>query len=314
MKSLFKGKKAFATIPLAIAIVLAFMPFAIGGILGYLAYKKIPNSKMRIVTVGVIVILTLFFGSAWIAAISSPSKPQVEQTKKQEGVKTEEGTSSSVLSESTTVAQSSPKGKEAQVVKVIDGDTIAVAIDGKNTTVRIIGIDTPETVDSRKSVECFGQKASEKAKEQLSGKTIQLEQDSSQGELDKYNRLLRYVWLDNGTVDYGATMIQDGYAFEYTYETPYVYQVRYKELQKEAEQNKRGLWSNNACPSQEGISTETNSQQSTPIYSNLGDKDCSDFSTHAEAQSYFNSKGGSSSINVDRLDNDHDGVACESLP
>jgi hypothetical protein len=48
--------------------------------------------------------------------------------------------------------------------------------------------------------------------------------------------------------------------------------------------------------------------------SSAGDKDCKDFATHAEAQAYFEGRGGSPSDNVDRLDNDHDGIACESLP
>jgi hypothetical protein len=135
------------------------------------------------------------------------------------------------------------------------------------------------------------------------------------------------VWLDNGKVDFGAMMIEEGYAYEYTYSTPYTYQTKYKELQKEAEQNKRGLWADDACPVQTNTSVSTNSSttpqnkstgsnapQSTTTYSSSGDKDCPDFKTHAEAQAYFNSKGGSPSNNVDNLDADHDGIACESLP
>jgi micrococcal nuclease len=331
VKNLFKGKKAIVTIPVALFIALTTLPIVIGGGLGYLAYKKIPNTKLRFGSIAVIVLFTLFIGSAWVMAISSPSKPQAEQTQKQADAKVAEEKTSAVLSE-TTAASPSPqeiklKGQEAQVVKVVDGDTVTVSIGGKNETIRIIGINTPETVDPRKPVECFGQKASEKAKEQLNGKTVQLEADATQGERDKYNRLLRFVWLDNGANDFGAMMIQEGYAYEYTYSTPYTYQTKYKELQKEAEQNKKGLWADNACPAQTNTSTSVNktttpsskptssaTQQSTTAYSSSGDKNCPDFKTHSEAQAYFNSKGGSPSNNVDNLDADHDGVACESLP
>ena len=122
-------------------------------------------------------------------------------------------------------------------------------------------------------------------------------------------------------------MIQEGYAYEYTYSTPYSYQAKYKELQKEAEQGKRGLWADNACPVQTNTSTNVTSStapsnnpttsssgQTTTTYSGSGDKDCKDFMTHSEAQAYFNSKGGSPTNNVDNLDADHDGIACESLP
>ena len=71
------------------------------------------------------------------------------------------------------------------VTKVVDGDTIAVEMNGKKETVRLIGLDTPETVEPRKPVQCFGKQASDKAKEILSGKRVRLEMDASQGERDK---------------------------------------------------------------------------------------------------------------------------------
>ena len=327
MKNLFKGKKAIITIPVALLVAIATLPFAVGAGLGYLAYKKIPNAKLKFSSIAVIALLTLFFGGAYVATLVSPSKP--DQTQNQAESKSESENSSSVLSETTAVPtpeqEITPKGQEAQVIKVVDGDTLTISIGGKNETIRIIGINTPEIVDPRKPVECFGQKASDKAKEQLNGKTVQLEADATQGELDKYNRLLRFVWLENGMVDFGAMMIQDGYAYEYTYNTPYTYQTKYKELQKEAEQNKKGLWADNACPVQTNTSTNvtsstapsskpTTSSSGQTTTTSSGDKDCKDFKTHPEAQAYFNSKGGSPSNNVDNLDADHDGLACEALP
>lgn len=133
-----------------------------------------------------------------------------------------------------------------KVLEVVDGDTIKVIMNGATTTIRLIGMDTPETLDPRKVVQCFGREASARAKELLSGKNIRLEADSTQGDLDKYSRPLRYVWLEDGTL-YNDKMIREGYAHEYTYDKPCKYQTQFKEAQKEAESNKRGLWAENTC-------------------------------------------------------------------
>lgn len=206
----------------------------------------------------------------------------------------------------------------AAVVKVVDGDTITVSLNGNSETIRIIGINTPETVDPRKTIECFGKEASAKAKEYMSdsNSTVWLEADPTQGDRDKYQRLLRYIFINNDTTDYGKTMIATGYAYEYTYNTPYKYQLAYKQAQKDAESRKLGLWADNACAdppaSNQNSNAPTTPQQNTNNYG--GDKDCPDFATHAEAQNYFISKGGSPSHNVDKLDSDGDGIACEGLP
>lgn len=136
--------------------------------------------------------------------------------------------------------------KMYQVVKVIDGDTIEVSINGVNKTLRLIGLDTPETLDPRKPVQCFGQVASNRAKELMQGKKVRLEADATQGELDMYGRLLRYVWLEDGTL-YNLKMVKDGYAHEYTYNTAFKYQVQFKTAQKEAQDNLRGFWAPNTC-------------------------------------------------------------------
>ena len=79
---------------------------------------------------------------------------------------------------------------EAKVVRVIDGDTIQVQFSNQTETVRLIGIDTPETVDPRKPVQCFGREASDYAKGLLAGRIVSLEFDGTQGDRDKYHRLL----------------------------------------------------------------------------------------------------------------------------
>jgi micrococcal nuclease len=147
------------------------------------------------------------------------------------------------------------------VISVVDGDTIKVSIDGKTTTLRLIGIDTPETVDPRTPVQCFGTESSRKAKELLSGKKVRIEQDLSQGELDKYGRLLAYVYRDDGLF-YNEYMVKQGYAHEYTYNAPYKYQTEFKADQKYAQDNKLGLWSPNTC---NGDTTQPASSESTVV-------------------------------------------------
>jgi len=168
-----------------------------------------------------------------------------------------------------TTQPSQPISQLFSVVKVVDGDTIKVDINGTTETLRLIGINTPETVDPRKPVECFGIEASNRAKELLSNKKVRLESDSSQGERGIYGRLLRYIWLEDGTF-FNKQMILDGYANEYTYNTPYKYQNEFKQAEKEARENKRGLWADDACVDYVDSSTDTPSQttpeQSTGQY------------------------------------------------
>ncbi len=132
------------------------------------------------------------------------------------------------------------------VVKVVDGDTLAVLMNGKSVTLRLIGLDTPETVDPRKPVQCFGKAASDKAKEMLTGKAVRLEYDASQGTLDKYGRTLAYVFLSDGT-NFNQYMIAEGYGHEYTYNLPYKYQSEFKAAEKSAREQKKGLWADGAC-------------------------------------------------------------------
>ena len=125
------------------------------------------------------------------------------------------------------------------VARVVDGDTLKVRFpDGHEDTVRVIGIDTPETVDPRKPVQCFGHEASNHTKALLTGKTVTL--DSEPGtDRDKYGRLLRYVEYDGE--DIGADMITEGYAFSYKI-FPHPRLTEYNTLEETARAEKKGLW------------------------------------------------------------------------
>lgn len=138
------------------------------------------------------------------------------------------------------------KLEERQIVRVSDGDTVVVNENGKNLTVRLIGLNTPETVDPRRPVECFGKEASNRAKQLLTGKTVYLEIDPSQDTVDAFGRALRFLWYDNGKL-FNMQMIAEGYAYEYTYERAYKYQAEFRQAQKDAESQDRGLWATNTC-------------------------------------------------------------------
>lgn len=138
-------------------------------------------------------------------------------------------------------------GNSFAVKKVVDGDTVEVDYYGQLVKIRLIGIDTPEVVDPRKPVQCFGKEASARAHNLLDGQRVSLELDPLVGETDKYGRKLAYIFMANGD-NFALRMIQDGYAHEYTYQAQsYHYQADFKRAQTEAEAAQRGLWSANAC-------------------------------------------------------------------
>ena len=125
-----------------------------------------------------------------------------------------------------------------KVSRVIDGDTIEIEGGQK---VRYIGMDTPETVDPRKPVQCFGLEASKKNKELVEGKSVRLEKDIT--DRDLYKRLLRYVWVEGIFVN--LELIKQGFANSATFPPDVKYQKEFFAAEKEAKENNRGLWS--AC-------------------------------------------------------------------
>ncbi len=259
---------------------------------------------------GVLLVLFILIGVTAKPAVKSVNeqkteKPQTQSTE----IKIPISPSSTNAIKVAVTSTTNNKTAKVPVIKVIDGDTIQVSINGKSETIRLIGIDTPETVDPRKPVQCFGKEASDKAKSVLTGKSVVLESDPTQGERDKYQRLLRYVFLEDGT-SFNKFMISEGYAHEYTYNTPYKYQAEYKQAQKEAEANKVGLWADNACStstSQQTTATPNQSSSGNSSFTCAGKTTCGQMSSCAEAQFYLNSCG------VSRLDGDKDGVPCETL-
>ena len=128
------------------------------------------------------------------------------------------------------------------VSQVVDGDTITVDIDGKNEKVRLIGVDTPESVAFGKNAykNCKeGKIATQFTKSQLQGKKIYLEYDIEK--YDKYNRTLAYVYIDKNTM-FQEMLLKQGYAQIMTVPPNSKYSARFYQLQKSARENKAGFW------------------------------------------------------------------------
>jgi micrococcal nuclease len=147
-----------------------------------------------------------------------------------------------------------------KVTRVIDGDTIEIepstsSGQGARQKVRYLGIDTPETVDPRKPVQCFGIEAAKKNKELVEGKTVRLEKDIT--DKDKYGRLLRYIYV--GDIFVNLELVKQGFAFSYTYPPDVKHQEEILAAERAAREANLGLWK--ACPV---TASPTISSQETP--------------------------------------------------
>jgi endonuclease YncB( thermonuclease family) len=127
-----------------------------------------------------------------------------------------------------------------RVVSVADGDTLTVAMNGKEERIRMIGIDTPETHKPNSPVQCYGPEASAFTKNLLANQTVRLEADPIGNNRDRYNRLLRYVYLADNTF-VNERLVREGYGFAYL-TFPFSKQADFAQLQAEAQDANRGLW------------------------------------------------------------------------
>ncbi len=193
-------------------------------------------SKKILYTVGAIAILAIgiFVGSSFGNGKVSPPPEQTAGVGKID--------TSAVIEATSTDTESQPS-ELVKVTRVVDGDTIDVEIAGKIERVRYIGIDTPETVDPRKPVQCFGVEASKKNKELVEGKMVRLEKDIT--DRDRYKRLPRYIWLGDTLIN--QTLVEQGFATSYSYPPDIKYQDKFVAAEKKAREDKLGLWT--ACAS-----------------------------------------------------------------
>lgn len=209
----------------------------------------------------------------------------------------------------STSVENSPR--TFRVSDVVDGDTVKLTqtYGGGIVTVRVLGIDTPETRDPRRGVGCYGPEASAWATRVLLGKTVTIRTDSTQDTRDRYGRLLAYVRLPSG-LDYSTAAVRAGYAKHYVYQTPVSLAPRLRAAEASARTNGRGLWgppchgditSQHISSDRETSASEAPQQDASAYYANCA---------AARAAGAAPLRRGDSGYGT-HLDGDDDGVACE---
>ncbi len=204
------------------------------------------------------------------------------------------------------------------VERVVDGDTIEVNPTLSWTEdVRLLGVDTPETVEPGEPVEPYGPEASAFTKQQLEGKRVTLIFD--QQKTDQYGRTLVYVRISGQSETFNETLLKQGYAQLYVVPPNNRYEARFSQAQDQARQAQRGIWGlpkDQQCELADrgnGIGERSpgcQGQAPTPTPDPRVDKDCGDFRSQAEAQAELERD----LSDPNNLDGDGDGQACETYP
>ena len=191
-------------------------------------------------TTVLVIVVVLFFigqlGDTDTPETSSSEEPTSEATPSSEPEpegKTEKG-------DDARRSEPEKRIRRYAVLRVIDGDTVELDYKG-GTTVRVIGIDTPETVSPSVPDECGGQAASHAAQQLLEGERVAIRFDSTQGRRDVYGRLLAYLTIP-GVGDFGLAMLKRGRAAEDTYDSSYLMQDRYQAVEARARRTDRNMW------------------------------------------------------------------------
>ena len=266
----------------------------------------------------VLVVVLLFFVIAQLddndptgSSSSEPATSESEPESKTEPETESEGGGGTVPEpeESTTSPPAEPDERIRcyAVLRVIDGDTVELDYKG-GTTVRVIGIDTPETVSPSVPDECGGPAASRTAHRLLDGERVAIRFDATQGRRDYYGRLLAYLSIP-GVGDFGLAMIKRGRAAEDTYDSSYKMQGRYQRAEARARQTDRNMWGKcggpdtpmRVAPEPESSGSNCGSGYDPCIPSYPPDLDCADVSGPIRVT------GG----DPHGLDAEGDGIACE---
>ncbi len=127
------------------------------------------------------------------------------------------------------------------VVRVVDGDTIVVSDKGKDVKVRLVGVDTQETVHPTKPVEHYDKEASRFTTNLLKGESVYLVGEPLPGVLDQYGRFLAYVYRAPDGLFVNAEIIRQGYGHAYT-KIPSKYMQQFRQLERFARKAEKGLW------------------------------------------------------------------------
>lgn len=131
--------------------------------------------------------------------------------------------------------------KLVKVVNVVDGDTVLINLEGTVELVRLIGVDAPEIKGPYSEEQCYGKESYEYLKDILNGEMIVIKSEDDSSDRDKYNRLLRFVYLSDGTL-LNSHLIEEGYAFVYSF-VDFSEKDNFLLLERKARDSRVGLWS-----------------------------------------------------------------------
>lgn len=278
------------------------------------------SGRLAILLVACCVVLAGCTGGEINSGTPGPVSPSDSETRVASDVPTK-----SVASNSTSASVRGPnQGTEwtVTVTRVVDGDTVEVRFpNGETDTLRLLGVDTPETTLSRVSPGEFegisdttagqdhlfrwGERAAEFAADELSGETVQIEVDAEADRRGSFGRLLVYVYIDGE--NFNERLLTGGYAR--MYDSQFSLRGEFERAESIAQRNDVGLWDFEGSDTQ--TSTEVfDADENIPPMPSDGDYDCSHFETQKKAQQVLENTPG----DPHRLDGDGDGVACESLP
>jgi micrococcal nuclease len=282
--------------------VIALLAFAISFVAFLVQTSRHKSSGGWAAAAGVSLVLVILLGGLanWLRAEGGPSRSEGQAS-------------------TPNVAGQSDYDATATVTRVVDGDTVEISpsVEGLST-VRLIGVDTPET---HGATQPYGPEASAFAEQELNGEEVSLELDVQK--IDPYGRLLAYVYLPDGQM-FNETLLEEGYAQVATFPPNVKYVDRFLEAQREAREENRGLWGLSAaelcqqtdrdngigggCSGSEPESPAA-SQSASPGSGGDSNLDCASFETHEEAQRVYEQD----LSDPHYLDGDGDGVACEEL-
>ncbi len=157
-----------------------------------------------------------------------------------------------------TLALSTAGDEAGTVLRVVDGDTLQIRIGGRTEKVRLIGVDTPESVDPRRPVQPFGKEAAEFTRRLAGGKGVTMRGEPGAPGRDRYNRLLRYVYLPDGTL-LNAEIIRQGYGHAYVRQ-PFSRLEEFRTYERQAREKGLGLWARGSPGARPAAAQRTVSQ------------------------------------------------------
>ena len=259
-----------------------------------------------VVLVGVVLLVALAgcTGSP-VDGLAIPDEPNIESTEATTALDAVDGVSVTVT-----------------VTRVIDGDTMEIEYaNGTKDTVRLLGVDTPETTLSRVSPDEFagipdttagrdhllnwGERATTFAEDELEGKEVEMVFDPDSDRRGYFGRLLVYLYVDGE--NFNGRLLGEGYAR--TYDSQFSLREEFVALEQEAQATDVGLWDFQDSDTESGTDSDSSDTEMPPLPPD-GDYNCGDFETQEQAQYVLENKSG----DPHGLDGDGNGIACELLP